>query len=165
MAVRIPVPSCHKADVRAGLLQALSFTSSPGGGFFFPTHKGTGNGPWVMVDLENGLFGGNETVNTNNTPMDSQYVMAMVKGRQGGSYALKGGDAQSGPLKTLFEGPRSHGYNPMRKQGAIILGIGGDNTAKGVGTFLEGAITARVASDATDNAVHADILAVGYGQL
>ena len=31
-----------------------------------------------------------------------------------------------------------------------------------VGTFLEGAITVGYASDATDAAVHANIVAVGY---
>ena len=113
-------------DISLGLWQALSFSSSPGGGIFFPTHKGTGKGPWVMADLENGLFGGNETVNMNNTPIEAEYVTAMINGRQGGTYVLKGGDSQSGSLKTLFDGPRSHGYSPMQKQGAIILGIGGE---------------------------------------
>ena len=40
----------------------------------------------------------------------------------------------------------------------------GDNTAKGFGTFLEGAITAGVASDAVDDAVHANVIAAGYGR-
>jgi hypothetical protein len=43
------------------------------------------------------------------------------------------------------------------------MGIGGDNSNGGVGTFLEGALTAGVADDATDDAVHADIVAAGYG--
>merc|ERR1712166_125569 len=151
-------------DDGAGTMEALSFSSSPGGGIFFPTHKGTGKGPWVMADLENGLFGGNETVNMNNTPIEAQYVTAMINGRQGDTYALKGRDAQSGSLKTLFDGPRSHGYSPMQKQGAIILGIGGDNTAKGFGTFLEGAITAGVASDAVDDAVHPTLSLLGMAE-
>jgi len=151
-------------DDGAGTMEAVTFTSSPGGGIFFPTHKGTGKGPWVMADLENGLFGGNETVNPRNTPIQAQYVVAMLKGRQGGTYALKGGDAQGGRLKTLFDGPRSPGYIPMRKQGAIILGIGGDNTAHGVGTFLEGIITAGGTSDTTDDDLQANIVAAGYGR-
>jgi hypothetical protein len=34
----------------------------------------------------------------------------------------------------------------MKKEGAIILGVGGDNSDGGVGTFLEGVIT-KVALD------------------
>jgi hypothetical protein len=48
---------------------------------------------------------------------------------------LKGGDAESGLLKTMFDGPRPPHYSPMVKQGAIVLGIGGDNSDFGVGTF------------------------------
>ena len=50
----------------------------------------------------------------------------------------------------------------MKKQGAIILGIGGDNSDGAVGVFLEGAITKGYSADATDDDVQADIVAV-YG--
>ena len=73
----------------------------------------------------------------------------MAKGKKGG-FALKGGDAQSGTLTTLHEGNRPPGYETMKKQGAIILGIGGDNSCSAVGTFYEGAMTATYTSDATD---------------
>lgn len=33
-----------------------------------------------------------------------------------------------GTLKTLYDGVRPNHYSPMKKQGAIILGIGGDNS-------------------------------------
>ena len=46
----------------------------------------------------------------------------------------------------------------------IILGIGGDNSDKGVGTFFEGAITRGYASEATDAAVQANIVAAGFGR-
>ena len=55
-------------------------------------------------------------------------------------------------------------YNPMRKQGAIILGIGGDNSAGGVGTFYEGVITSGYSTDAADDAVQANIADARYGQ-
>ena len=59
------------------------------------------------------------------------------------------------------------GYNPMKKQGAIILGSGGDCCATGrnlsAGTFYEGAMVAGYPSDATENAVQANIVAAGYG--
>ena len=49
-------------------------------------------------------------------------------------------------------------------QGAIILGIGGDNSNRAVGTFYEGAMTASYTSDDSDAAVHANIVAAGYGR-
>ena len=87
----------------------------------------------------------------------------MSKGRAGG-FVLKGGDAQAGPLRTLYDGRRPDGYDPMQKQGAIILGIGGDNSNWAVGTFFEGAMASGFASDATDDAIQANIVAAGYGR-
>lgn len=126
--------------------------------------KGTGNGPWVMADLEEGLWAGSETpVSTTNTPVVANYVTAMVKGRAGG-FALKGGDACSGTLKKMYEGPRPKGYGIMKKQGAIVLGIGGDNSDAAVGSFFEGVLTKGYSTDAADDAVQANILHVGYGK-
>ena len=49
---------------------------------------------------------------------------------------MQGGNAQQGELTSLFDGVRpQHGdYNPMRLQGSIILGTGGDDSqgAQGV---------------------------------
>jgi hypothetical protein len=50
-------------------------------------------------------------------------------------FALKGADSTTGPLKTLYDGVRPKGYQPMKKQGSIILGIGGDNSDSAHGTF------------------------------
>jgi hypothetical protein len=52
----------------------------------------------------------------------------------------------------------------MKKQGAIILGIGGDNSNGAQGNFFEGVMTSGYSSDATDNAVQANIVATGYGK-
>ena len=41
----------------------------------------------------------------------------------------------------------------MKKQGAIILGIGGDASCGAIGTFYEGAMTGTYTSDAADDAV------------
>jgi hypothetical protein len=51
----------------------------------------------------------------------------------------------------------------MRKQGAVGLGTGGDNSNAAVGNFFEGVMTARFSSDAADNAVQASIVAA-YAQ-
>jgi len=54
------------------------------------------------------------------------------------------------------------GYNPMSKEGAIILGIGGDNSNGAQGTFYEGVMTSVYPSDATENSVQANIVAAKY---
>src|SRR4029079_2744987 len=76
-----------------------------------------------------------------------------------------GGDAQRGRLAVMFDGPRvDHTYDPMRKQGAILLGNGGDNSVGSQGTFYEGAMTAAgtFPSDATDQLVQANVVAAKY---
>lgn len=37
---------------------------------------------------------------------------------------------------TFYDGVRPDGFNPMRKEGAIVLGVGGDNTDGGEGEGL-----------------------------
>lgn len=147
----------NNRDTGAGSMEAVYFGSAAGWG------KGGGNGPWVMADLENGLWAGNQKVNPGNKPQTSEYVTAMVKGGTDG-FGLKGGDAAGGLLTTLYDGPRPAGYQPMKKQGSIILGIGGDNSDWAHGTFYEGCMTAGVSSAATDAAVQANIVAAGYGK-
>ncbi|WP_338681463.1 arabinofuranosidase catalytic domain-containing protein [Streptomyces acidiscabies] len=125
---------------------------------------GSGNGPWIMADLENGLFSGvNQHYNANDPTISHRYTTAVVKGGPN-HWAIRGGDAQSGGLSTFYDGVRPNvaGYNPMRKQGAIILGIGGDNSKGAQGTFYEGVMTTGYPSDATENAVQANITAAGY---
>jgi hypothetical protein len=124
---------------------------------------GTGSGPWVLADLENGLFSGpNRTVNPSNPTITSRFVTAVVKGEPG-TWAIRGGNAASGSLSTFWSGARpSGGYNPMDKEGAIILGIGGDNSNRAQGTFYEGVMTSGYPSDATENSVQANVVAAGY---
>jgi hypothetical protein len=125
---------------------------------------GTGNGPWIMADLENGLYSGvNAGFNANDPTVDYHYTTSMLEGGPN-QWALLGGNAQSGGLTTLYSGPRPNvsGYNPMHKQGAIILGTGGDNSDGSDGTFYEGVMTSGYPSAATENAVQASIVAAGY---
>jgi hypothetical protein len=123
-----------------------------------------GAGPWVMADLENGLFSGANGPSSSNTSVAYDYVTAMVKGHSTG-YAIKGGNAQTGALKTMYSGalPTTSGYNPMHLEGAIILGVGGDNSNVSIGSFFEGVMTSGFPSDAADDAVQANIVAAGYG--
>mmetsp|Transcript_114132 Transcript_114132/g.243402 ORF Transcript_114132/g.243402 Transcript_114132/m.243402 type:complete len:280 (+) Transcript_114132:1-840(+) len=143
-------------DDGKGTMEALYFGTSKGWG------KGQGDGPWVMADLENGLWAGDERVASAPT-ISHQYVTAMAKGKTGG-FALKGGNAQEGILQRLYEGARPKGYETMKKQGAIVLGIGGDASCRAIGTFYEGAMTASYTTNAADDMVQANIVAVGYGK-
>jgi hypothetical protein len=89
----------------------------------------------------------------------------MVKGFSGDHYTIKAGDAQSGTTMSIkYDGVRPPGYKPMKKQGAVELGTGGDGSSGGCGIFFEGAITTGVSSDAIDNAIQANIVAAGYGK-
>jgi len=124
-----------------------------------------GSGPWVMADLENGLFAGANGTNTNNTGRNTPFVTGMVKNNST-SYAIKDANANSGGLKTDYSGPlpTTSGYTPLHLEGAIILGIGGDNSNGSAGTFYEGVMTSGFPSDTTEDAVQANIVAAGYGQ-
>lgn len=124
---------------------------------------GSGNGPWIMADLENGLFSGQSAgKNTNDPSINHRFVTAIVKGEPN-QWAIRGGNAQSGSLSTFYNGVRPHGYSPMHKEGAIILGTGGDNSNGAQGTFYEGVMTSGYPSDSTEDAVQANIVAAGYG--
>ena len=48
--------------------------------------------------------------------------------------------------------------------GAIILGIGGDNSNGAQGNFFEGCMTSGASSSASDDAVQVNIVAAGYGK-
>jgi hypothetical protein len=124
----------------------------------------TGSGPWVEADMENGLFSGGNGSNTANDGNGTNFVTAMLKNNGQTTYALKGGDATTGGLSTWWEGalPDTGGYTPMHQEGAVVLGTGGDNSNWSVGTFFEGVMTSGYPSDATDNAVQANITSVGY---
>jgi len=150
----------NSRDDGKGTMEAVYWGNASAPGW----SKGTGAGPWVMADLENGLWAGNVTpVSSTNTPIIADYVTAMVKGKAGG-FALKGGDANSGVLKTMFEGSRPQGYEVMKKQGAIILGIGGDNSDAAIGSFMEGVMTKGYTTNAADDAVQANIVQAAYGK-
>ncbi len=124
--------------------------------------KGAADGPWVMGDLENGLWAGNVSPYDANVPVTFPFVTGMVKGDAAGKdhWTIKVGNAQSGALTTPFDGHRpSLRYNPMRKEGAIGLGTGGDNSNGAQGNFYEGVMTAHYSTNAADDAVQANIAA------
>lgn len=123
---------------------------------------GSGSGPWIMADLENGLFSGlSAGQNTADPSITYRFVTAIIKGTAN-LWAIKGGNSASGALSTYYSGVRPTGYNPMKKEGAIILGIGGDNSVGAQGTFYEGVMTSGYPTDSTETAVQANIVAAKY---
>ena len=135
-------------------------------------YYGHGQGPWVMTDQENNLVGC-----VNDDPHDkycptlksqtARFITAMADGEPH-HWRSMSGDARQGELEILYDGcrvknPRSS-YDPMRKQGAILLGNGGDNSYWSAGTFYEGAMTkaGTFPSVETNQAIQANVVAAGY---
>uniref|UniRef100_UPI000553E423 arabinofuranosidase catalytic domain-containing protein n=1 Tax=Hamadaea tsunoensis TaxID=53368 RepID=UPI000553E423 len=148
----------NSRDNGNGTMEAIYFGNIKVWGY------GTGNGPWIMADLENGLYSGvNAGYNANDPTVNYRYTTAIVKG-EANHWSIRGGNSQSGNLSTFYNGARPNvsGYNPMKKEGAIILGIGGDNSHGATGTFYEGVMTSGYPTDTTENAVQANIVAAGY---
>ncbi len=131
-------------------------------------YRGPDPGPWIMTDQENNLVG---CVNPDGSkfckdlPIISwRFVTATADGEPH-HWRSMGGDAQKGDLKIQFDGPRVNAtYDPMRKQGAIILGNGGDNSNASQGTFYEGAMTAAntMPTQELNQKVQANIVAARY---
>ncbi|KAI1259045.1 Arabinosidase B [Xylariaceae sp. FL1019] len=148
----------NNLDTGNGHMEAIYFGTSTAWG------SGSGSGPWFMADLENGLFSGlSSGQNTGDPSISYRFFSTFLKGEPN-QWALRGGNAASGSLSTYYSGarPSASGYNPMKKEGAIILGIGGDNSVSAQGTFYEGVMTSGYPSDATEASVQANIVAAGY---
>ncbi|MGW0795786.1 arabinofuranosidase catalytic domain-containing protein [Streptomyces sp. NPDC002692] len=146
------------ADTGNGHMDAVSIATTC---YFAPC---SGSGPWVEADLENGMFQGDNGSNTANKGNNSTYVTAVLKNNGQTTYALKGGNSQSGGLTTWWDGalPSRGGYRPMQQEGGIILGTGGDNSNWNMGSFFEGVMVSGYPTDAAENAVQANIVSVGY---
>src|SRR5580698_2703508 len=121
-----------------------------------------------MTDQENNLVGcvnpDGSKLCVNLPNIEWRFVTAIAKGEPH-HWTSMGGDAQQGALQVMFSGPRVNAtYDPMRKQGAILLGNGGDNSNGSQGTFYEGAMTAAgtFPTDATDQLVQANVASAKY---
>jgi non-reducing end alpha-L-arabinofuranosidase len=149
----------------SGTMDSINFSNTTAWG------TGAGNGPWVMADLEWGLFSqGSSGKNSSDPTQTVPYVTAVLKNNGTTEFALRGGDATTGTLSTYYKGTLPGGWSPMKKQGAITLGCGGDCCKPGgganlsAGTFYEGAIVTGYPTDAAENSVQANIVAAGYGK-
>lgn len=131
--------------------------------------SGSGSGPWIMSDMEAGLFSGyNTKVNEENPTIDSwDFVTGMVNGGGGNQWEIRGGNAQKGGLSTFYKGIRpqsreNDNYYPMHQKGSVQLGNGGDNGNGSAGTFFEGVMVRGYPDETTTDAVQANIVAAGY---
>jgi non-reducing end alpha-L-arabinofuranosidase len=148
---------------------------------------GPAGGPWVQADLENGMFMTGTTTPTpeaptafiggsfesgdgwccaatsHNAAMPYRFVTGMLDNPGAKTFTIKGANATAGGLTTFYSGPTppGNGYSPMRQEGAIILGSGGDQGTTN-GEFFEGIMTIGLPPAATEAAVQANIVAVGY---
>lgn len=160
----------------AGTMEAVYF----GAGVVWGTGYGGKPGPWIMADLEEGVFAGwengqNRNISTNK-PLKFDFVTGIVVGDTPekncgkGRFMLYGADATGadatfGKLAIMWDGirPETTGYNPPIKQGSLILGIGGDTSSNGGGRFYEGATaTGPAINKKTANHLHAALVAAKY---
>jgi hypothetical protein len=139
--------------------------------------RGAGNGPWVIVDWEAGVYAGNIAkcgsgaatsvctatgVNPNPSILHD-IVTAWFKHDGVAHWQLKAGNSKTGLLAVSIDLPTLPvGYSPLRQEGGLGLGEGGAGDKGGSGGFSEGAVMAGETTDATDDAIQKSIVSV-YG--
>lgn len=155
--------STNSRAVGRGTMETVYFGTATAWG------SGSGPGPWIMSDMEAGLFSGyNAKQNIENPTIDSwRFVTGVVNGGGGNLWEIRGGNAQKGVLTTFYKGPRpgsneNNFYYPMHRKGAVQLGNGGDNGNGSAGTFFEGVMTRGYPTDDAINSVQSNIVAAGY---
>ncbi|MFP5266132.1 MAG: arabinofuranosidase catalytic domain-containing protein [Acidobacteriota bacterium] len=118
--------------------------------------KGSPCKPVAGLDMENGIYG--------RLPVAAGTSFVTDMGANDGqhSYAIYQGNAQSGGLTTTGVIPLPKRYQPMKQEGAIILGTGGDNSNWASGYFFEGVMTAGMPSADTLKAVQRNIVDARY---
>ena len=131
--------------------------------------RGNGEGPWIMSDMEAGLFSG-YGAKQNDVPSitDWRFVSVFVNGGGGNQWDLRGADTSSDTLTVFYSGPRPHSnegkdtYYPMHKKGGMLMGNGGDNGNGSAGTFFEGVMTVGYPTEEAITAVQKNIARAGY---
>ena len=121
-------------------------------------------GPYVYSDLEHMhemmTLPGYEP--TRLQPVD--FLFALVKGEPG-RLVVAAADAQKDTaLRIIRDSPYPDGFS-SKKQGGLVLAVGGDTSPYGAGTWYEGVVTRGFSSSETDAAVLANIVAARYAKL
>lgn len=131
--------------------------------------RGNGEGPWIMSDMEAGLFSG-YGAKQNDVPSITgwRFVSVFMNGGGGNQWDLRGADASCDTLTVFYSGPRPHSkegsdaYYPMHKKGGMLLGNGGDNGNGSAGTFFEGVMTVGYPTEEAIAAVQKNIAGMQY---
>ena len=154
--------STNGRAVGTGTMETTYFGTSTNWG------SGNGDGPWIMADMEGGLFSG-YGAKKNDVPSvkDWRFVSVFVNGGGGNRWDLRGGDATTDSLITYYSGIRpgskdNDAYFPMHKKGAVLLGNGGDNGNGSSGTFYEGVMTSGYPDDEAIALVQSNIAKAAY---
>ena len=88
-------------DNGAGHMEAIYFGDDT------RTNSGSGPGPWIMADMDNGLYSGYFRGNNPNDPTIAyRFIHAVVKGDATNHWSIRGGNAQSETMNQL----RIHQY-------------------------------------------------------
>ena len=116
--------------------------------------------PDAGLDMEDGIYGHLKV------PANTPFVTDIGVSDGQHTYAIYQGNAQSGDLTTTGIIPLPNGYQPMQQEGAIILGIGGDNSNSATGYFFEGVMTKGMPTAKALDKLQHNIVAAHYaGQL
>jgi non-reducing end alpha-L-arabinofuranosidase len=116
--------------------------------------------PDAGLDMEDGIY------DHLKVPSRGPFVTDMGASDGQHTFAIYQCNAQSGGLTSTGILPLPKGYQPMQQEGAIILGIGGDNSNWAKGYFFEGVMTRGMPTDQAMEAVQSNIVAARYaGQL
>jgi hypothetical protein len=121
--------------------------------------RGRGDAPCAPdagLDMEDGIYGHLKV------PPGTTFVTAMGASDGQHTYAIYQGNAQSGPLTSTGTIPLPPGYQPMKQEGAIILGIGGDNSNRARGYFFEGVMTQGMPTSHAMEAIQGNIVSAHY---
>ena len=112
--------------------------------------------PDAGLDMENGIPG--------HFPVPPDTKFANVMGENDGKhkFTMYWGDGQAGGLKTTGPMDLLAHYQPMKLEGAIILGIGGDNSNWDEGYFFEGVMTKGAPSPEAMVAVQVNVVSAHY---
>jgi hypothetical protein len=139
----------NNLDNKAGHMDAINIMCQGN-----PCHPDAG------LDMEDGIYGHLKV------PPGTTFVTDMGASDGQHAYAIYQGNAQSGALTTTGTIPPPNGYQPMQQEGAVILGIGGDNSNWAKGYFFEGVMTSGMPDKKAMDEVQKNIVAARYaGQL
>jgi hypothetical protein len=154
-------PPWFGADFEAGVWMGGSAEGEPGWGQLYPEgDPRNNNGIARPPNPNNPSMAGVEFALgflKTDDDADNTYVLRMANA----STATEIQTAHRGRYPKLSFPMGAHGAD---NQGAVVLGVGGDNSNNSFGTFYEGAVVAGFPDDATELAVMQNIQAAGYGQ-